>query len=142
MLEDFLDLMEVRDKGDQAHLGTAFSTEEGIHFEDTADEPRPGRGWFAADRAFPDGHEDKFGFRIVLVLPPLLPPIARAIHTVVIGQALIGCGNMGGQKDRKIMEAGSEETISDGNIATRSSSSGKRAACYSSLSAQEARNPF
>jgi len=44
MLENSLDLMEVRDKGDDAHLGTAFSTAQGIYFEDTADEPRPGRG--------------------------------------------------------------------------------------------------
>jgi hypothetical protein len=53
---------EVGNKGDDAHLGTAFSTAQGIHFEDTVDEPRPGRGWFAADRAFPDVGNDKFGF--------------------------------------------------------------------------------
>jgi hypothetical protein len=102
MLENSLDLMEVRDKGDDAHLGTAFSTAQGIHFEDTADEPRPGRGWFTTGRAFPGVDKDKFGFLLFLVLPPLFAPIARAIHTVVIEQALIRGGDMGGQKGQKI----------------------------------------
>jgi hypothetical protein len=79
MLENSLDLMKVRDKGDDAHLGTAFSTAQGIHFEDTADEPRPGRGWFTAGRAFPGVDKDKFGFLLFLVLPPLFAPIAPGL---------------------------------------------------------------
>ena len=102
MLEDPAGLPEVGNKGDDAHLGTAFSTAEGVHFEDTADEPRPGRGRVAAGRAFPGVYKEKFGFLIFLVLPPLFPPIARAVHTVVIGQALIRGGDMGGQKGQKI----------------------------------------
>jgi len=62
MLEDPADLPEVGNKGDQAHPGTAFSTAQGVHFEDTADEPRPGRARSAAGRGFPGVHKDKFGF--------------------------------------------------------------------------------
>jgi hypothetical protein len=47
-----------------------------------------------------------------------------------------------GFSDFEIVGAGSEDTISDGNITTQSGSSGKRAAYYFSLWAQEARDPF
>ncbi len=102
MLEDPAGLAEVRDKGDDAHLGTAILTAEGIHFEDTADEPRPGRGRFPVGRGFPVLYEDKFRFLIFLVFPPLFPPVARTVNTVVKGQALIRRRDMGGQKGQKL----------------------------------------
>ncbi len=102
MLEDPAGLPEVGNEGDQAHLATASSTAQGIHFEDTADEPRPGPGGFPAGRAFPGVHEDKFRLLLFPFLPPLFPPIARAVKTVVIGEALIGGRDMGGQKGQKI----------------------------------------
>jgi len=60
--------MEVRDKGDQAHLGTAVFTAEGVHFEDTPYQPCPRRVRFAAGRGFPVLYEDKFGFLLFLHL--------------------------------------------------------------------------
>lgn len=102
VLEDPAGLPEVGNEGGQAHLGPASSTAPGVHFEDTADEPRPGRGRFSVGRGFRGVPEDKFRFLIFLVFPPLFASIARAVNAVVKGQALIGCGNMGGQKGQKL----------------------------------------
>jgi len=66
MLEDPAGDPEVGDKGDDAHLGTAILTAEGIHFEDTADEPRPGRVWLTSGRGFPGVDKDKFSFLLFL----------------------------------------------------------------------------
>lgn len=63
MLGGFVGLTEVGNEGDDAQFGAAFSTAQGIDFEDTPCQPCPGRARFA--------------------------PVARAVHTVVADQALI-----------------------------------------------------